>query len=369
MQEVLMRKVPGTHARGLMRKVPGTHARGLMQKVPGTGIILARRSNLLLALPKTEAEVAMARPLRFIPPDSVVEVTCRTIQGRRLFRPSAEMNELLLGVLGRSLTLHPTVQLHAFVFAWNHVHLLVSVPDAHALASFMNHLSSNVAREAGRLHDWKDKVWSRRYRSIVVIDEESQLSRLRYIMSHGVKERWVDRPADWPGASSISTLTDGVVLTGLWIDRGRESRASRRKGPLDPATYQTRYHVPIAPLPCWRDLCDEERRARCRDLAAQIENDHAEAGRSPARPALGAAQVLATDPHSLPEVLKRSPAPMVHAATIGRRIEFIGRYRSFQERFYVASDEMSRTPTRVAFPACSFPSRPPFQAAVLPMAG
>src|SRR2546430_2538141 len=154
----------------------------------------------------------MGRPLRFIPANSVVEVTCRTVQGRRLLRPSSEMNELLLGVLGRSLSLYPTVELHAFVFAWNHVHLLVSVPDAHALASFMRHLNSNVARVAGRLHQWKDKFWSRRYRSIVVADEESQISRLRYILSHGAKERWVERPGDWPGASSFPALVDGIAL-------------------------------------------------------------------------------------------------------------------------------------------------------------
>ncbi len=44
----------------------------------------------------------MPRPLRYVPPDSLVEVTCRTLQGRFLLCPSRDLNEIVLGVLGRA---------------------------------------------------------------------------------------------------------------------------------------------------------------------------------------------------------------------------------------------------------------------------
>ena len=47
---------------------------------------------------------SVARPLRYLPPDCpLVEVTCRTIHGRMLLRPSRELNRLILRVLARSL--------------------------------------------------------------------------------------------------------------------------------------------------------------------------------------------------------------------------------------------------------------------------
>jgi hypothetical protein len=45
----------------------------------------------------------MSRHLRFIPEGgALVEVTCRTIQGRLLLRPSPQLNDIFLGVLGRA---------------------------------------------------------------------------------------------------------------------------------------------------------------------------------------------------------------------------------------------------------------------------
>ena len=40
-------------------------------------------------------------------------------------------------------------ELHAFAFLSNHFHLLLTVSDSQRLASFMNYLNSNLAREAG----------------------------------------------------------------------------------------------------------------------------------------------------------------------------------------------------------------------------
>ena len=122
----------------------------------------------------------MARRLRYVPPSGgLVEVTCRTIQGRSLLRPSAILTELIIGVLARAARL-AGVAIHAYGFLSNHYHLLVSVRDAKQLATFMNYFNSNLAREAGRMVRWREKFWGRRYQAILVSDEEeAQGSRLR----------------------------------------------------------------------------------------------------------------------------------------------------------------------------------------------
>ena len=65
--------------------------------------------------------------------------------------------------------------------------------------------------EAGRLYQWKEKFWGRRYQGIIVSNEaESQIDRLEYILSHGVKEGLVERSQDWPGAHSVNALLTGL---------------------------------------------------------------------------------------------------------------------------------------------------------------
>ena len=164
---------------------------------------------------------------RFVPPDCLVEVTSRVIHGRFLLRPSRELNEIVLGVLGRAVNRYD-VGVCAFVYLSNHAHLLLRPADAEQLARFMGFLNGNLAKEAGRLYRWRERLWGRRYRSIVVSHEETtQVERLRYILQQGTKEGLVRRPQDWPGASSVEALLDGRSIRGVWFDRSREYEARR----------------------------------------------------------------------------------------------------------------------------------------------
>ena len=71
--------------------------------------------------------MGMSRRLRFIPDGgALVEVTCRTVQGRLLLCPSPQLNDIILGVLGRAQRKHP-VEIVAYAFASNHWHALLRV--------------------------------------------------------------------------------------------------------------------------------------------------------------------------------------------------------------------------------------------------
>ena len=78
----------------------------------------------------------MSRRLRFVPEGgALVEVTCRTLHSRFLLRPSQKLKDIVLGVLGRAQRKYP-VRACAFVFASNHMHLLLDVDNALQLSEF-----------------------------------------------------------------------------------------------------------------------------------------------------------------------------------------------------------------------------------------
>jgi hypothetical protein len=65
----------------------------------------------------------MPRPLRFVPEQSLVEITTRTLQGRLLLKPSSELTDIILGVIGKAQELYG-MTIHAFVFLSTHAHFL-----------------------------------------------------------------------------------------------------------------------------------------------------------------------------------------------------------------------------------------------------
>ncbi len=307
----------------------------------------------------------MPRPLRFVPPNAVVEITTRTIHGRLLLRPSAEVNDRVLGVLGRAQHLFG-VELHAFVVMSNHMHLLASVRDAAQLAGFMSFVNGNIAREVGRLHGWRERFWGRRYRAIVVADDAAQVDRLRYILQNGVKEGLVASPRGWPGASSIDALTREVPLAGVWHDRSAAYQSHRRGEKVRPGQFETTYRVTLSPLPCWRRLDAAVHRTAVADLVTQIETDiaAARAAVSDSRQPVGAGRILAAHPHDLPAHSDTSPAPFVHASSSLVRRAFKSAYAAFVAAFRAAAGCLRRGDRDVEFPQTAFPPALPFVAAV-----
>jgi hypothetical protein len=112
-------------------------------------------------------------------------------------------------------------------------------------------VNSNLAREIGRLANWREKIWSRRYQAILVSQEkEAQLERLQYVLSHGVKEGLVAKPKDWPGVHCARALAEGEPLRGYWFDRTQEYAARRRGEDFDRLRYATVETLHLSPLPC-----------------------------------------------------------------------------------------------------------------------
>src|SRR5262249_20783571 len=151
-----------------------------------------------------------------------------------LLRPSKRTNDVLGGVLSRAAKRHD-VELFAFIFFSNHLHILIRAPKGN-LSTFMQYLLTNISKKVGALVDWKGRFWERRYSAEPVLDEEALLSRLRYILAHGVKEGFVRTSWEWPGLNSLPELFGKSPRTFRWFDWSRRWLA--RSGKSVPARFE-----------------------------------------------------------------------------------------------------------------------------------
>jgi REP element-mobilizing transposase RayT len=292
---------------------------------------------------------------------ALVDVTCRCIHGRMLLRPGPALNPIIIGALARSKRLHG-VRIIAFAFLSGHLHLMIEVDDALQLSRFMCHFLSKLAREVGRLTDWREKIFGRRYQAIVISTEKAaQIERLRYILANGTKEGLVERPQDWPGVHAVRALLGEEILEGVWNDRTQEYAARRlRRQKADPSRYESPEVLTLDPLPCWKHLSEEARRSRIASMVAAIQAEAAARRERTGIAPLGPEAILRQDPFSQPVRLKKSPAPRFHAASRKMRRYLYRLYSKFVEQFRDAAEKLRAGDRSARFPPGSFPPGLPF---------
>jgi hypothetical protein len=258
------------------------------------------------------------------------------------------------------------LSIHAFVFMSTHAHFLLSPTSAGQLARFMQFVNANVAKEAGRLHSWRDRLWSRRYRSIVVVDDTAAHARLRYILAHGAKEGLLASPAAWPGPNCIAALTRGELLRGTWFDRSKEFLARQRGETVFPLQFATPFDVHLTPLPCLQHLTAVQRQADIRRMVDEIKARAAEEKKEKGRAPMAVEQILAQDPHSRPGSTDRSPAPFVHATDDSTERAFRVAYRAFVDAFRAGVSRLRHRAREIMeiFPIGAFPPQLPFATTV-----
>jgi REP element-mobilizing transposase RayT len=305
----------------------------------------------------------MARRLRYLPdPRTLVFITCRTVQGRFLFRPGPALNDIVLGILGRCQRNYD-LTLCAVTAMSSHIHLLAVVDDSRQIVGFMRDVKSKLAREVNRLTGWKGHVFERRYDMAVVTEEEgAQIGRLAYILAHGVKEDLVERVRDWPGVQSARALLDGEPLTGHWFERTREYAARNQRLPFERLRFATAETVVLSPIPCWSHLPPDVYQARVAALVESIEEEAALRRSQSAQSVVGVEAILAKDPQHRPAKLARSPAPLLHAFSKAARKAFYEGYTWFVSMFRTAAEALKAGDRSAPFPAGSFPPALPFVA-------
>jgi len=303
----------------------------------------------------------MARIPRLLDNESgIVEVVSRTMQGRYLTRPSAEVNDIILGVLGRAQAKYP-VELYAFIFMSNHFHILMRAESAKRMADFVRFVKSNIAIELGRLHGWEGPFWSGRYVSIPLDDdglEELLSSRFFYILSNGCKEGLVGSPLDWVGVSSARALYRGeTVMKGTWRDRTSECHARARGERKEFASIET---VRLSPLPLLEGMSVEQARQYVVNAVREIEQETREHHQQNGTQSVGPRKILEQNPHASPVEFHSSPAPWFHCVSRQRYRELRDARALTIAAYREAAERLKKGDANVVFPAGTFPPAAPF---------
>jgi len=289
----------------------------------------------------------LGRPLRMYEAGIPYFLTIRCIHGRLFLCPSERTNEIVGGALARAVRL-AGVELFAFVFASNHLHLLVRAPRCN-VSQFMQHLLTNLSKKVGAIVGWRGAFWERRYSAEPVLDDEALLGRIRYILSHGVKEGFVASCREWPGLSSLAMMLDGQPRRYRWFhwsDRWKERKAGKPCGRFDERCSRGEELVltPV-PLPAFRD--EDRRRRTLGSMLQAIEED----GGAKHKCFRGRDWVLAQRPQHRPQRPARSPRPLCHTSSKQLLDEYRDKVRTFTTLFRTASPRWRAGDFAAAFPA------------------
>jgi putative transposase len=124
-----------------------------------------------------------------------------------------------------------------YVVMPEHVHLLLTEPDAVPLSKALQALKVSVSMRSPQ-----SPFWQRRYYDFNVFTEAKHIEKLRYIHRNPVHRGLVTRPEEWPWSSFMHHATGLVGIVEV------ESRwtAARREAPLPhlPAQNAGRYGAP-----------------------------------------------------------------------------------------------------------------------------
>lgn len=291
----------------------------------------------------------MSRPLRMLDPSGIYLATVRCLHGRLFMRPSRETYEVLGGVLARAVRLHG-IEIFAFNFASNHLHLIVRAPRGN-LPQFMQYLLSNISKKVGALVKWRGAFWERRYSAQPLLDDVALLDKVRYVLAHGVKEGLVRRCSEWPGLSALPLMRDGQPRTFRWLNWTRRCRSAPlpKRGPRLDERWAELEELKLTTLPIQGFDRLSIVRQFLEDCVRAIEQD----ARLVYRTVMGVRRLCAQPPQRRPARPERSPTPWCHTTVRQLRDEFMQRYRSFATAFLEASAEWRQGNLGASFPIAS----------------
>src|SRR5205823_8184449 len=138
-------------------------------------------------------------------------------------------------------------------------------------------------------------------------------------------------------------------------DRTQQYLARHKGEEADPAKHATTEAVTFSPLPCWKHLSPEAYRERVAKMGLEIEEEAATKRKRTGAEPFGAAKILAQHPWTRPERVKKSPAPLLHAASKAVRQIFYEGFALFTAAYRTAAEKLKRVDPSPGFPFGSFP--------------
>jgi REP element-mobilizing transposase RayT len=152
----------------------------------------------------------MTAPRQLLPGTTYL-VTRRCVQRQFLLRPTAVTSAVFGYVLAVAAQRYG-VRLHAFCVMSNHVHLVLTDPDAR-LPAFKQYLDGLVARALNAAQGHWESFWAPgSYSAVALQAPEDVVDKVAYVLANPVTAGLAERPEDWQGLRSSPEAIGGATL-------------------------------------------------------------------------------------------------------------------------------------------------------------
>lgn len=149
----------------------------------------------------------MARLPRLILPDQPHHIILRGNNRQAIFFSDLDRQQLL-DTLAEA-TAQYRVSLHAYVLMDNHLHLLLTPPNADALSRMMQSVGRRYVGWFNARHRRSGTLWEGRFRAGLIEGERHLLACMRYIELNPVRAGLCAEAAEWPWSSASHHLGFG----------------------------------------------------------------------------------------------------------------------------------------------------------------
>lgn len=213
----------------------------------------------------------MARNLRDTKPGVIHLLGCRTVGAELLMVPSAEMNEIISGILARYAERY-RINIYAYAFLSNHYHIVASAGEGGegALSLFGRCLNRELAKRVNRHLKREGHLWAQRFSGLPTIEPIDALEGLLYTTTNPTKHAMVTHPKSWPGVGCYWQLLEESEKTCLFTNYTKYHAALRRAQytgeTVRKRDYQTEHKLKLTPIPTLRNLTTAQRRAKLEEL-------------------------------------------------------------------------------------------------------
>ena len=269
-------------------------------------------------------------------------MTRRCTQREFLLRPSPVTNQIVRYVLAVALQ-RTRVQLHQCIVMSDHVHLVVTDPEAR-LPEFQHYFDGNVARAMNAVLGRSQAFWDDSgYNAVVLATPEAVVESSAYLLANPVAAGLVERGSEWPGV-----WTDPASIGGAPEVIERPNVFFRRNGPTP-----ERVELRLTPPP---GFTAEEYRSRVLTAVAAHEQNARAAVKAKGKTFLGVRRVLAqktTMRATRPEKRGRL-RPTIATRDRRARLEELSRLSQFLDRYRRARARFTVGIRDVVFPAGTY---------------
>jgi REP element-mobilizing transposase RayT len=294
----------------------------------------------------------MARLPRNTDPNYIRHISIRTEGASLLLVPDAQVNQIVGGVIARYQELFSVV-IYAYTITSNHIHLLVLAPLGN-LWRFEQAVNRELAKRINRLRNTRGHFWERRYDEQMVAGEGDALEAFLYTVCNSVSHGLVEHPALWPGLNCYAHVLDEkdriYAFTDYTAFRKACTRAKHTGERVSIRDFQTQHTLRITPLPEFKHLSAEERRAALLKLiqqrVARIKKERKAQGLG----FLGREKILRQRHTAVPRSVKRAPRPICYTKSREAKKRFMEWFFAWLESYRQASKRFRAGEFLVQFP-------------------